>query len=170
MKERIDQPHWIIDGYNFILRIERIEPQAEGALQEARERLIRRLIAFRGQKRQRITIVFDGQDLKDLGHQPRPNGIEIVFSRSPQKADPAILALIQKSLQPRNITLVTSDGGLAHHAAGFGCTILSVEQFTEKMKKAEEDSEYRQKYEARLSPDQVDEWLKLFENSEEQGF
>ncbi|MDZ7314790.1 MAG: NYN domain-containing protein [candidate division KSB1 bacterium] len=167
INEKTDQPHWIIDGYNYILRTEKIDFDSEDALLDARERLVRRLIAFRGQKRQCITIVFDGRDLKGIQRQPRPAGVEVIFSRAPQKADPAILALIQKSLQPRKITLVTSDNSLAHHAAGFGCTILSVEQFTEKMKRDEEETEYRQKYEARLSPDQVDEWLKLFENGEE---
>ena len=117
----------IVDGYNYILRQKVIQHHDDNALWKAREDLIRQLVAFRGNKRINITIVFDGQDFKGLTKTHRPQGIKVLFSKAPQKADPLIINLVEKSLQPRDITVVTSDRALANLARSNGCTVWSSE-------------------------------------------
>lgn len=163
-----NSPHIIIDGYNYILRLSHVDPTQEDALFDARERMIRQMAAFMGQKRRRITIVFDGQDIKGITKMRRPAGLSVIFSRAPQKADPAILALIGKSKQPRNITVVTSDHALARMAAGSGCLTVSVEEFSQKMTNKQTNDEYEQKYRAQMTPKELDDWLKLFNQEKEE--
>lgn len=156
------QQHIIVDGYNFILRTGKIDPADDEALWKAREKLIHQLIAFRGNKKLQITIVFDGQDVKLLGKTPRPSGIQVLFSRAPQKADPLILKLIDQSQRRKSITLVTSDRFLASSARGKGSQTLSVEDFQVKIGKRTATLDYKNKYEQTMSQTELEEWLRLF--------
>ncbi len=160
-------PHIIVDGYNLILRTERLDLKQEQALFDARRRLVMRLGAFNSGKRQRITVVFDGADSSGSASNPSSGGIEVIFSRPPQKADQTILGLIEKSKQARNITLVTSDSALARMAAGCGCTIVSSELFMKRLASGMDEEEYIQKYKAQISSKDLDEWLKLFNDEPE---
>ncbi|NIA29092.1 MAG: hypothetical protein GWP06_04155 [Actinobacteria bacterium] len=153
--------HIIVDGYNFILRTDRIDPSDDEALWRARERLIHQLVAYRGNKQLQITIVFDGQDVKLLGKIPRPSGIHVLFSRAPQKADLLILKRIDQSTKKGNIILVTSDRPLALLARAQGCQIQSVEDFRFKISKREKQ-ENRNKYDQKMSKAELEEWLELF--------
>ncbi len=156
------QQHIIVDGYNFILRTGRVDPADDEALFNAREKLIHQLIAFRGNKKLKITTVFDGQDVKLLSKTPRPRGIQVLFSKAPQKADPLILKLIDQAKQPGNITLVTSDRFLASAARTKGCQIQSVEDFQIKIARKKSNLEYNNKYDQTMSQAELDEWLNLF--------
>ncbi len=155
-------PHIIIDGYNFILRMYRINWENESALWHAREDLIRKSIAFRGNKRIKITIVFDGQDIKQIGKIARPSGISVVFSQAPQKADPLILNMIKSAKQSRNITLVTSDKVLQRDARFYGCHVWSVNQLNLKFSHFQETDELQQKYNSSMSQQELEEWLRIF--------
>jgi predicted RNA-binding protein with PIN domain len=162
-----ERPHIIIDGYNFVLRQYSIDFTNEHALWDAREKLVHQMIAYLGQKQIRITIVFDGQDLKGISEKHRPAGISVRFSKAPQKADPLILEIIRKSNAKKNITLVTSDRPLARLAAGYGCETIGVSEFEQKMVRKQQKFEHTEKYNANLSPKEIEEWLKIFENGKE---
>lgn len=164
-----NRPHIIVDGYNYILRQYCIDFSQEHALWDAREELIHRMVSYLGQKRTKITIVFDGQDVQGIAQKSRPAGISIVFSKAPRKADPVILDIIAKSKNKKNITLVTSDRPLARLAVGLGCDAVSVEAFSEKIahKQKEQVQEYSQKFKGELSPKEVEEWLRLFKGGKE---
>ena len=154
------RPHIIVDGYNYILRQFDIDFSQEHALWDAREELIHRMISYLGQKRLKITIVFDGQDVKGIAQKLRPAGISIVFSKAPRKADPVILDIIAKSENIKNITLVTSDRPLARLAAGFGCATVSVEAFSEKIVHKHKEEEVDQKFKGELTQKELEEWLR----------
>lgn len=162
-----NRPHIIIDGYNYILRQFNVDFSQEYALWDAREELIRRMISYLGQKRLKITIVFDGQDVKGIAQKSRPAGISIVFSKAPRKADPVILDIVAKSENKKNITLVTSDRPLASSAAGLGCETVSVEAFSQKIMHKQKDQEISQKFKGDLTPKELEEWLRLFEGGKE---
>lgn len=159
----------IIDGYNYILRFYDIPPKEDDALLSAREQFIHKVISFRGNKAIDITIVFDGQDIKGLSNQHRPAGIKVLFSRAPQKADPLILKLLKQISPTKDITLVTSDKGLAHRASLYHCEIQSVEVFNDWMRSREHDRphEIEKKYSSNMSPSELEEWLRLFKDNED---
>lgn len=163
----MDRPHIIIDGYNYILRQTSIDPAQEHALWDAREKLIHQMIAYLGQKRLRITIVFDGQDVKGISKIRRPAGIGVRFSKAPQKADPLILNIIRKSHHPKNITLVTSDVTLTQQAAAYGCQTMTSEAFAEKLAPPKRSLEYNGKYDVHMTPSEMQEWMKLFGEQDE---
>ncbi|MBN2412774.1 NYN domain-containing protein [candidate division KSB1 bacterium] len=154
----------IVDGYNYILRQKFITDDDKNSLWHAREELIRQLIAFRGNKQINITIVFDGQDLKGLTKAHRPRGINIMFSEAPQKADPLIIRLIEKSPQPRNISLVTSDRSLANLARSIGCMVWSTKTLAKKLPQPDIESEYKNKFNTTLTPKELEEWEQIFNN------
>ncbi len=158
----MNRPHIIIDGYNYILRQSHIDMSQEHALWDAREKLIHQMIGYLGQKRIRITIVFDGQDLKGISKIRRPAGISVRFSKAPQKADPLILNIIRKSRHPKNITLITSDVSLSRQAAAYGCLTQTSEAFAAKLTAPKKTMDYHGKYDVHMSPKEVQEWLKLF--------
>ncbi len=161
-----NRPHFIIDGYNYILRHSHIDMSEEHALWDAREQLIRQMIAYLGQKPIRITIVFDGQDLKGIAKTPRPAGISVKFSKAPTKADPVIIHLVQKSKSPQNITVVTSDNGLANVCKSYGCEVLSSEEFSARIDKERETEKILHKYDYTMPAKELDEWLRLFGESD----
>ena len=160
--------HIIIDGYNYILRFHDIRPGEENALFEARERFIHKIISFRGNKTLDITIVFDGQDIKGLSRQQRPAGINILFSRAPQKADPLILKLLEQAADTQQITLVTSDRGLVHRATLFRCDVQSVEEFNAAMQPPalEKPREIEKKYKVNMSQNELEEWMRIFKEDQ----
>ena len=164
----MDRPHIIIDGYNFILRQSHIDMSQEHALWDAREKLIRQMIAYLGQKRLHITIVFDGQDIKGIAKIRRPAGISVKFSKAPEKADPLILKIIRKSRHPKNITLVTSDVSLTRQAAAYGVDTVTSEAFAGKLTAPAKPINYHDKYDVHMSPKEVQEWLKLFGEADEE--
>ncbi|RQW10466.1 hypothetical protein EH222_02340 [candidate division KSB1 bacterium] len=163
----MDHPIYIIDGYNYILRLWRIDRSQEHALWEARERLIHQMIAYLGQKKMRIHIVFDGQDVKGVATTPRPAGIVVQFSNAPAKADPLIIDFVRKSKSPGTITVVTSDKPLAESCAHHGCAIMSVEALAEEMAQDHQKSELSDKYDVKMTPKEVEEWLRLFSGEKE---
>jgi predicted RNA-binding protein with PIN domain len=157
-----DRPHYIIDGYNYIMRFSPIDFSQEHALWDAREKLVHQMVAYLGQKKIRITIVFDGQDVKGISRKPRPAGISVRFSRAPEKADPLIIKMVSESKSPANITVVTSDKQLANICKAYGCLDMSVEAFASKMTTERQDTAVSEKYDVNMTPKDVEEWMRLF--------
>lgn len=157
-----DIPHLIVDGYNYILRRQTIPSDDDDALWRAREELIRKMIAYRGNKKIAVTIVFDGQDIRQMGNVSRPVGIRVLFSRAPQKADPLIIRLVQAASHPKSITVVTSDRSLASSLKTYGCRIWTSEELEQKFAKKERLEEYRNKYGTSMSKKEIDDWMEIF--------
>jgi len=155
-------PQLIVDGYNYIFRNHGLKANDEDALWRTREELVHDLIAYRGNKRIQITVVFDGQDVRLLSKTPRPAGIRVLFSKAPQKADPLIIKLVQQADKPGNITVVTSDRTLASSVRKSGCQVWTSEELKHKMKKRLRENEYKNKYDASLSPEDLNDWLNIF--------
>jgi predicted RNA-binding protein with PIN domain len=153
-------PQIIIDGYNMILRTQNKPFGDENDIWQARQNLIDRLAAYKSQKNVNITIVFDGSQDFTENHAHRRSGINIRFDKI---ADSLIKEIVDRAVQPRNVTVVTSDRDLAFAVRSQGAQTLAVEAFERKLKNRTNPSrEYDAKYNARLSPKEVNDWLKLF--------
>ena len=161
-----DRLHYIIDGYNYILRHFHINFDEEDALWRAREQLIHQMITFLGQKKIRITVVFDGQDLKGITDIHRPAGIKVRFSKAPQKADPLIIDMVKKAKTPQTIIVVTSDTGLGTITKSYGSDSMTSEEFAGKLARDHQKFEISDKYETKMSSKELEEWLRLFGESD----
>lgn len=131
----MDSEHIMIDGYNMIFRIPDLRDQGHRDLESARGELVRRIgEAFRG-RRERITIVFDGNRDVIAGRAERSGGVRVVFSSPPETADHRIQRLVEEARRAVGgegrlpVRIVSSDREVAGRARLWGARAVGVEEF-----------------------------------------
>lgn len=121
--------HILIDGYNLIAKMEGIS----GNLEAQRERFIRTLSQYRGQKNHTITVVFDGEKGGCITETHECHmGINISFSRLGEKADDIIKKMVKG--HEEEYTVITSDKEVASFAESCGHTAIPSEEFIPKLR------------------------------------
>jgi predicted RNA-binding protein with PIN domain len=149
----------LIDGHNLIgqtpgLRLD--DPDDEG-------KLVMLLRSYAARKRGRaLVVVFDHGV---YGHPQRLDGYGVVchFARSPQDADTQIARRLRRLSQPREWALVTSDRALARVAEECGVRVIDSRAFAAQLAQPRPRADAAQeKYDARISDAEIDEWLRLF--------
>jgi predicted RNA-binding protein with PIN domain len=147
----------LIDGHNLIGRLPTLSLQDP----DDEEKLVRLLTSYRARTGKSITVVFDPGEASTLAGARRWGGIEVLFARRGSNADAVIARRVQKSQNPPAWLVVTSDGKLAEAVARTGARVQGAETFAaELMETAEEAPDWKDRP---LSPDEVEEWLDLFE-------
>lgn len=124
--------HFILDGYNIIRKIPNLSSKK---VKQAREELIRLIEEKRltGSKRNRVTIVFDGDSDNSASKKKLPsNGVEIIFAKD---ADEKIRDIIKKGSNPKEILVITDDRELQDSVKILGANVQDLESFLEKLKK-----------------------------------
>jgi predicted RNA-binding protein with PIN domain len=126
---------WIVvDGYNLIRRSPKLASLDRRDLKEGRDALLGVLAAYRRLKGHRTTVVFDGWERGGAGEQAtQVAGVRVIFSRRGDRADQAILRLVEKA--PAGAVVVTSDRALAEAAGRLGAIALSAEEFEERLER-----------------------------------
>jgi uncharacterized protein len=124
--------HLIIDGYNLLL-VNRSLVQLNGIqLQWERDRLIHQLSTYQKLKPYAITVVFDGwQGGWNTEKRERKKGIDLVFSKLGEKADEVIKRLVKE--KGSGIIVITSDRDISRFAERMAVSVISSEQFREKL-------------------------------------
>ena len=125
----------VIDGYNVLAKMGGMT----GSLESRREWLIRLLGEFRHDRGHDITLVFDGE----RGDWPaesysRTRGIEVVFSRTGEKADHVIKRMAED--REGDLTVVTSDREVASYAETCGHVSIRAEDFIPRLRSRGETS------------------------------
>ncbi len=143
--------HIAVDGYNFIKQSPSLRALEKVDLQEARQKLVKLLAEYKRIKGHSITVVFDGMQEISRGIQKeRQSGVEIIFSRSGEKADDVLKRMAAE--KKKGIVIVTSDREIAHFAEKKGAASISIEDFNMRLEMArifsfkgeeEKDSGYR---------------------------
>jgi hypothetical protein len=124
--------HLIIDGYNLLHVNRSLVRLNSTQLQWERDRLIDQLSAYQKLKSCGITIVFDGwQGGWSTEKRERKGGIEIIFSRLEEKADEVIKRLAKE--KGSGAIVITSDRDVARFAERMAVSVISSEQFREKL-------------------------------------
>ncbi len=124
--------HLIIDGYNLLHVIRSLIRLNSTQLQWERDRLIDQLSAYQKLKPCGITVVFDGwQGGWSTEKRERKEGIEIIFSRLEEKADEVIKRLVKE--KGSGAIVITSDRDVARFAERMAVSVISSEQFREKL-------------------------------------
>lgn len=124
-----------IDGYNFIKQSPDLRRLEQVELQKAREGLIERVSRYKKIKGHSIIVVFDGGQTGRSEHRERSRGIEVIFSRSGEKADDVLKSLA--AAKREGVTIVTSDNDVAFFAEKKGSAVIGAAEFGEKMEMAE---------------------------------
>ncbi|MBC8184137.1 NYN domain-containing protein [candidate division KSB1 bacterium] len=157
-------PHYIIDGYNLIHKIPKFKNAMELSLEHSRNRLISFLKAYQSSKNINITLVFDGDNVGYTGATDlSTKRLKIIYSHSPEKADPLIKRLIVKVKNKKSLTLISADNDLINFCKSQGAHVLSPEMFFYQASKHPKQEQMDQKYNQAISPGELDEWMKIFE-------
>lgn len=168
----------VIDGYNFIFKITRLEGVVEReSLERAREELISLLARYKLISGQDLTVVFDGREQKEQLPGPTEQfvqGIKVIFSKA-VTADEDIISLIERFPNPKEITVVTSDNSILKAATRQGCHTSPPEEFYRKITRLLKKEKFTTpgkeptgKYQD-LQEHEVKYWLKYFQERLEGG-
>ena len=152
----------LIDGHNLIgqlpdLRLD--DPDDE-------VKLVARLRTYAARTRKRVTVVFDrglpGGRSRDLSR----GGVEVVFAASGYSADGILRERIRRARDPRGLTVVTSDREVIAAAQARGARVVRSDAFAAQLATPHVGSGEQ---DVRLSSEEVEEWLRLFEKGKGRG-
>ncbi len=121
-----------------------------------------RLQEFCRLRRAQVEVYFDGAPPGQASTR-KAGAVTAHFVRKGSSADAAIedrLARLGKAA--RNWTVVSSDRRVQGAAGAAHAAVLSSEEFAREMSKAQAMSTSKSKHEATLAPDEVEEWLDIF--------
>ena len=141
--------HYIIDGNNLIGKISAIKKFQKSRKQTSRGKLAFLLGRYFSNQKNSVTLHFDGH----LNETIKVRGIKIKYSGS-KIADDKIKLEIEKSKNPKNIIVVTSDNNVAEFARVCSCQVIKSEDFSKNLS-------------ARNSPDDEQSRIDQINNSEE---
>ncbi len=128
----------IIDGYNLVHHLPRLQADLPPDLAGRREFLLRLLEGLAGVLAERVTVVFDGAQPGGAAAPKPAGGVEVMFSRPGQSADAVIEALVSAAAQPGDITVVTSDRPERDGVAACGADAISSALFLDRLAAARE--------------------------------
>jgi len=156
----------LIDGYNLLHKDGDLKNHAERSLEEARDRLIAAVAAYRSGDTE-IVLVFDG---RGGGGRIKTStaGVRILFSRYPQSADQLILEIIERERRKSRLTVVTSDRkdiGRIAQAEGVRC--ISSESFLRRLRRGAVTAPPQADKPAETSTEEMDYWIRCFGSNEE---
>ena len=149
---------YLIDGHNLIpklgLRLDSMDDEQElvAILQEY----------SRIERKKQVEVFFDGAPPPHAGTR-RLGNITAHFVLQGRTADDAIKRRLNKmGKSARNWTVISSDRQVQIEARSTGANILSSDAFAKQLKKAR-NSAPKPADDRKLSQQEVDDWLKLFE-------
>ena len=148
---------YLIDGHNLIpklgLRLDSMDDEAQ---------LIPRLQEFCRMRRTQVELYFDGA-LPGQASTLKAGAVTAHFVRKGSSADAAIeFRLSRLGKAARNWIVVSSDRRVQGAAGAAHAGVLSSEDFAREMSRAQAMRASMPNQAAALAPDEVEEWLDLF--------
>lgn len=120
--------HYIIDGNNLIGKIKYLNQIQKKNKQQSREKLAFLLSRYFSNRKASVNLHFDGFENGAI----RVSGIKIIYSGS-LTADEKVKHEIEKSKNPKNNILITSDNNLAEFGRVCSCHIIKSEEFAKQI-------------------------------------
>ena len=148
---------YLIDGHNLVpklgLRLDSIDDEME---------LISILQEFCRLERRHVEVFFDGAPAPQAGTR-NLGAVTAHFVRLGTTADDAVRNRLKKlGKGAKNWTVVSSDRQVQANARSVHAEVMSSDAFAGMLKQAR-DSAPKPNHDRKISPQEVDEWLKLFE-------
>jgi predicted RNA-binding protein with PIN domain len=153
----------LIDGHNLIGQMPDIrldDPHDEA-------KLVERLRRYRARTGARISVIFDGGVPAGWSADLSGGGVEVTFARPGIPADALILRRIRRARNPRGLKVVTSDAEVISAARKRGIRVISSREFAAELNAPPgARSNDAKRSDVRLSPQEVEEWLTVFDTKE----
>jgi predicted RNA-binding protein with PIN domain len=146
--------HYIIDGNNLIGKDKSLNQIQKRNKQQSREKLTYMLSRYFSNTKASVSLHFDGFENDTI----RVSKIKIFYSGR-LTADEKIKSEIEKSKNPRNNILITSDNNLAEFGRVCSCHIIKSEEFVNQLLSSNSTEEEQAKIDAINS---AEEFKKLF--------
>lgn len=146
--------HYIIDGNNVIGKISSLKKLQIKDKQGSREKFASMVGRNFGKMNSKVSLHFDGYP----GEEIKILRVKVIYSKN-ITADEMIKKEIEKSKNPRNLVVITSDSNLSEFARKCSCSIISSEDFVRQIKSAPPAEEESKKIQEIDNPD---EFKKLF--------
>lgn len=135
MKDRGKIIVWlIIDGYNVLRSNGGTAPLRGRDFQAERERFIENLGRYLGQRRDKVTVVFDGFNADtDFPAVKRQGGVEVIYSRRSQTADEVIKEMVDQAPDTRDIMVVSSDREISDFVKSLGASVIGARNLADRL-------------------------------------
>lgn len=146
--------HYIFDGNNLIGKIKSLNQIQKKDKQQSREKLALLLGRYFAERKNSVNLHFDGFESATINI----SGIKIIYSGS-ISADERIKREIERSKNPKLITLVTSDSNLAEFGRVCSCQVIKSEEFVTLLFSLDSSDEEKNKIDSINNPE---EFKKLF--------
>jgi len=130
---------WLIDGYNVIRRDAELAGIDRRSLEEGRDALLRLLARVARDSPDEFVVVFDG--VRSTAVSPNAGRVQVVFSRSPEKADDVLVRLARQG--GAGATVVTSDRSVQAAANRVHAAVVGAEAFLDRVSAPPADAEDR---------------------------
>ncbi len=155
--------YYLIDGYNLIFSL----IESKESLQTLRHKVVLALQKKFAKRKISGMLVFDGAHRRDEeSGLSYPSPLIVAYAPKGQSADAYIVEKIQVAKNPKLITVVTNDKGLARHAKSAGAKVEENEPFINWLKKKKKGGK---EVEPKETKQNIDRLLKIFEERFERG-
>jgi len=156
MKQQI-----LIDGYNLLYQFPELRKRLERDAMGARDILISYLASYAAGRDFAVVVVFDG-DKYTAGLTGIKQGIKIIFSKSTEDADFVIKKMIHKNGGNSDLLVVSSDKEIENFAKLCRVKTILSQRFARDIVEILPVG-LGEKYNTQLTPEEVKEWLQLFQ-------
>lgn len=154
--------HWLVDGHNLIGQMPTLrlsDPNDE-------EKLVEYLRRYRARTGHRLTVIFDAGQSYHPAETKKRGGITIQYAPHGRTADQLIMRRLRQVKNPQGTMVVTSDRAVQQAARRARVRVVTAQEFGQQLLQLtsgdrpteEEDS----RADLQLSVDEVDEWLAIF--------
>jgi predicted RNA-binding protein with PIN domain len=154
---------YIIDGHNLIGQLSDIHlDDPEDEIQ-----LIQRLADFFRNVQKSGTVYFDRRGV-GAKRKYKLGRVQVEFVTPPNNADHAIQNRVRRLKgEARNYTVVSSDHEVMQAARSAGAQVIDAQSFIRQMEQSKMIEGKSEKPESPLTPEDIQFWQQLFENSSE---
>ena len=129
----------IVDGYNMIFAWEELKTLAETDIDDARDKLITRLVNYKNMSGKEVVAVFDAYNVKGgEGSSEDIGGLRVVFTKGGETADAYIERLVHETGKSFNVKIASSDGMIQLAALRMGVLRMSAAELRTEVEAAEE--------------------------------
>lgn len=156
---------YIIDGNNLIGS----SPDISMEDPESRSKLIYIVRKFHENKKNNITLVFDGVPANGVRKEDICSKFCVLYPPDGSTADEEIKRILNGYHYFKDVTLVTSDRDLKSYAKKKGAKTVNSIEFYFELKRISrhhgKKEEKQKRIEAELSDREVDHWMKIFDDA-----